>query len=324
MSDKILVLSEYAFGKTISASGSQEPSLGVDIKGLDPATTYFISATSKNLPGRGSMYKWPVVIPDATYSNLGYGRRVICQGPDAGYQAANIIWALSPIPEITDIVIDDTNYMMQDYMMAESLKAGWDAPKKAAHFMGKLFSAMEVAGQYGKTIWMLAHFDSKKKSNNGDITFKMKTTGNQTDDMIAPEGKFNVILYGLSEWDNNENKLRRYYLTTDDGTFKGRSDPGMFPKHIPNDLGYVKAAMIAYHRGEPMPETGLDAMKITGKTREQPKTILVPPTPPVTPPPSGLPVPPNLPLPPVPPTPPELRSLNDMTSPVPPPAPLGA
>lgn len=265
---KILALALSGFGKTISAAGCQEPEQGVNIVGLPPASTYFISATSKDLPGRGSRLKWPTVIPDAELANLSLGRRVITKDP---YQVARIIEKLSPITAITDIVIDDTNYWMQDYMMAKSLATGWDAPKKVGHFMSQIFEAIEIADMWGKNIWMLSHYDEKKKDNKGNISFKMKTTGNTTNDMITPEGKFDIVLYGISEFNDVQKKVVRYYLTTDDGTFVGKSDPGMFPAHIPNDFDFVKRSIEAYRNGLPMPSTTVEVLQ-----HEIPATVTVP------------------------------------------------
>jgi len=248
---KVLVLAPSGFGKTISACGCREPELGIDILGLSPENTYFISETSKPLPRRGSARMFPVV--NATLSDLSqipYGRRVITS--DA-YVAAKVVDYLAGVAAIDNIVIDDTNYYMQDYMMEKSLATGWDAPKKAGHFMSKLFAAVEKAGKAGKTVFMLAHYTENKKNNKGEITFKMKTTGKTTDDMITPEGKFDVMLFGYSQWNDSTKKLEKFYVTNEDETFPAKSAPGMLPLYIPNDLGFVKRCIKAYYDGEELP-----------------------------------------------------------------------
>ncbi len=265
---KILVLAPSGFGKTISACGCNEQD--IQIEGLDPATTYFISETSKDLPRRGSKKLFPVVYPifDATnkdkITNLASGRRVITS--DA-YLAAKVILNLIGTP-IKNIVIDDANYFMQDYMMDKALATGWDAPKKAGHFMSKLFSAMEVADSYGINIYMLAHYEDKKKNNLGEITFKMKTTGKAVDDYITPEGKFDITLYGHSWKDSATKKVQRVFITNDDGTYPAKSAPGMLPLYVPNSLGYVSRCIEAYYNDEPTPENTVIAPEATVPLQE--------------------------------------------------------
>lgn len=253
---KILILAETGFGKTISASGCYEPELGIDIKGLNPEETYFISVTSKPLPRRGSNKLYPVVYPvlnsgiEAMKNVLYYGRRVITTD---GYLVAQVIDALNATP-IKNIVIDDSNYLMQDFMMEKSLQTGWDAPKKAGHFMSKVFAAMERGGHLGKNFFMLAHYESYKKNNSEEISFKMKTTGNTVGNNITPEGKFDITLFGMVEADVKAKTATRYYLTNHDGTFPAKSPPGVFPSlRIPNDLGYVLECIEAYYNGEDAP-----------------------------------------------------------------------
>lgn len=258
---KILVLAETGFGKTISASGCQEAlqdGTQINIKGLPRASTFFISATTKPLPFRGSLKAYPhlsligVAASAVTIEMLKNYRRVLASD---GYVIAKVIDLLSTNANpFTDIVVDDTNYTMQDYMMEKSLATGWDAPKKVGHFMSKIFAAIEKAETSGRNVWMLAHYDSKKKNNKGELAFKMKTTGNTTEDMITPEGKMDITLYGIIEKNDLTKKVERYYLTNSDGTFNAKSAPGMLPILIPNDLGLVLDCIRAYYNGDPMPQ----------------------------------------------------------------------
>ena len=60
------------------------------------------------------------------------------------------------------------------------------------------------------------------------------------DAYITPEGKFEVVLYGKSEFNEKEHKSVRQFVTNDDGVYPAKSPVGMFDGlYIPNDLGYV-------------------------------------------------------------------------------------
>ena len=108
---RILGLAPSGFGKSTGIKGI--PELGH--KGLDPKTTFVISVL---------------------------GNRIISNDPDV---VATILTQLaSPECPYKTIVIDDFNYLMQDYYMANALKGGWDTPKKIGAFMGRIFDAIDL------------------------------------------------------------------------------------------------------------------------------------------------------------------------------------
>lgn len=113
---KILVLAKSGFGK--STSIGEIPELG--IKGLDPSTTYLISAVNKPLPFRGANKKFVMT----TYENPTGGNRVVTNDAE---QVANLITMVGhPDSPFETIVLDDMNYISQDYYMKNALKGGWD------------------------------------------------------------------------------------------------------------------------------------------------------------------------------------------------------
>ena len=111
---KILILAKSGFGK--STSIGEIPELG--IKGLDPKTTYLISCVNKPLPFRGANKKFVITTPD----NPTGGNRVITNDAEI---IAKIINMLVKSP-YKNIVLDDMNYISQDYYMKNALKGGWD------------------------------------------------------------------------------------------------------------------------------------------------------------------------------------------------------
>lgn len=161
---RILVLAKSGFGKTFSMG--KVDALGH--VGLDPKETYVISVTSKPLtfPGSRELYKTTPI------NNMGGGNRVITNNPE---QVAVAIEQLLQSP-FKNIVVDDFNYLMQDYYMDNALKGGWDTPKKIGYFMGKIFSAIEKYGDSDKNIIVLAHGEEVPQQD-GRVYLKMKTTG---------------------------------------------------------------------------------------------------------------------------------------------------
>ena len=231
---KILVLAKSGFGK--STSIGEIPELG--LKGLDPKTTYLISCVNKPLPFRGANKKFVVTTPN----NPTGGNRVITNDAEI---VAKIINMLAKYP-YKNIVLDDMNYMAQDYYMKNALKGGWDTPKKIGYNTGLVFDAINAVPE-DKNIICLAHYEEYKDKNGDSISYKYKSTGNMVDSYITPEGKFEIVLYGKSSFDEKEKKSIREFVTNDDGVYPAKSPIGMFDLYIPNDLGLVVDKIAEYY-----------------------------------------------------------------------------
>lgn len=233
---KVLVLAPSGFGK--STSLGQVPELG--IIGLDPLQTYLISVTSKPLPFPGSSKSYPIVV----LPNLQSGNRVITDNPS---DIEVILKQLVNSPH-KNIVWDDSNYVMQNWYMANALSKGWDAPKQIGYFMGKIFTALEALDAAGKNIFILAHGESSPGAD-GRIYMKFKATGKMVDEYLTVEGKVDVTLIGISRYDATAKKVVKEYLTNENEQFSSAKSPiGMFDSlFIPNDLGLVAQKLEKYY-----------------------------------------------------------------------------
>ena len=231
---KVLILAKSGFGK--STSIGEIPELG--LKGLDPKTTYLISCVNKPLPFRGANKKFVVTTPN----NPTGGNRVITNDAEV---VAKIINMLAESP-YKNIVLDDMNYMAQDYYMKNALKGGWDTPKKIGYNTGLVFDAINAVPE-DKNIICLAHYEEYKDKNGDSISYRYKSTGNMVDQYITPEGKFEIVLYGKSSFDEKEKKSIREFVTNDDGVYPAKSPIGMFDLYIPNDLGLVVDKITEYY-----------------------------------------------------------------------------
>ena len=231
---KVLILAKSGFGK--STSIGEIPELG--LKGLDPKTTYLISCVNKPLPFRGANKKFVVTTPN----NPTGGNRVITNDAEVVAKIINML-AKSPYK---NIVLDDMNYMAQDYYMKNALKGGWDTPKKIGYNTGLVFDAINAVPE-DKNIICLAHYEEYKDKNGDSISYRYKSTGNMVDQYITPEGKFEIVLYGKSSFDEKEKKSIREFVTNDDGVYPAKSPIGMYDLYIPNDLGLVVDKIAEYY-----------------------------------------------------------------------------
>lgn len=166
---KILVLAKSGFGK--STSIGEIPELG--IKGLDPKTTFLISAVNKPLPFRGANQKFVITKFDGNPMSLTKGNRVITNDAKEVAQIINLL-ADSPFD---NIVLDDMNYISQDFYMKNALKGGWDTPKQIGYGMGLIFDAINSVPET-KNVICLAHYEEYKDKNGDSISYRYKSTGN--------------------------------------------------------------------------------------------------------------------------------------------------
>lgn len=230
---KILGIAESGFGKTTSLMKDVD----YGIEGLDPAVSYIISATSKDLPGKGSKKLYPVVpnfTEQTTALQLSNYRRIVTNNAAL---VAHAIKLLGTTP-IMNIVFDDSNYIMQDYYMEKALSSGWDTPKKIGFDMGRIFQAMERL-PLNKNFIMLAHGEEYDKADSRK-GYRMKTTGKMVQEYITPEGKFDVVLIGKSSYDEANHKVKKEFVTNDDGVYSSAKSHKIFDSlYIPNDMGLV-------------------------------------------------------------------------------------
>lgn len=227
---RILALAPSGFGKTTGIAKVDDDTRKIHLEGLDPKTTYIISYTSKPLPSGNENYK----VTDIT--NLKGGNRVIAKS------AAQVVQALKElvVSPFINVILDDFNYIMQDWYMDNALKTGWDAPKTIGFNIGQIFKAMELYEGTTKNVIVLAHGEPVN-GPDGRIYMKLKTTGKMVDEYVTPEGKFEVVLVGRSRWDSNEKRVIKEYITNENEDYSSPKSPiGMFTEMlITNDLGYV-------------------------------------------------------------------------------------
>lgn len=228
---RILAIADSGFGKSTGIGKIDK----LGFIGLDPKTTFIISVSGRDLP-------FPSATKDykqTTFDKISEGNLIV---ENNGEIISKLLTILGDVRcPYTNIVVDDANYIMQDYYMEQALKQGWDAPKKIGYFMGKIFDTFPLYSQGNKNLFFLAHGEHIVKSDNRVYT-KMKTTGKMVDEYITPEGKFDVVLIGRSRFDPTMKKVVKEYITNEDEYCSSAKSPiGLFDNepYISNDLGYV-------------------------------------------------------------------------------------
>lgn len=166
---KILVLAKSGFGKTTSYCGRAK----LNIKGLNPKETYVIQCIGRAVPNPEYKLTTSNEIKDITTGNRVQVDSIT--GIDRFKRVAEIISVLKNSP-YKNIIIDDFNYLAQDFYMANAMKGGWDTPKQIGYGMGLIFDAFKGFPE-NKNIICCAHYEEYKDKNGDSISYKFKTTG---------------------------------------------------------------------------------------------------------------------------------------------------
>lgn len=229
---KILVLGPSGSGKSSSIYKSEK----LGIKGLNPEETFIITATSKPLPVKGGskLYKVCDITKAPTKEN---GNRLITNS--GTIVAKTMTYISNNRSEIKNIVVDDTNYIMQDYYMANASKKGYDTFKEIGMDFYAIFAAADNLRPDINFI-MLAHCEEYKDSNTDSISFRFKTVGKMVTDYLTPEGKFENVFFTKQVFNQQDKKVEKFFVTNYDGQYPAHCAADIFDDiYIPNDLGYV-------------------------------------------------------------------------------------
>lgn len=245
---KILILAKSGFGKTTSYCGREK----LGIKGLDPKETYVIQCIGRSVPNPnfklvdGQIEVADVGKPTQRLKNaniLGTGNRVQVDGLtglDRFAAIAEVVKMLKNSP-YRNIVIDDFNYLAQDFYMANAMKGGWDTPKQIGYGMGLVFDSFRSFPE-NKNIICCAHYEEYKDKNGDSISYKFKSTGKMVDEYITPEGKFDIIMFGKVGYDSENKKPIKHFVKEFDGEYPAKDSLGALdslPDELPNDLSTV-------------------------------------------------------------------------------------
>lgn len=239
---KILVLAKSGFGKTTSWAGREK----LGIKGLDPKETYIIQCIGRGTPNPN--YK---LCPSCEIKDMAKGNRVQVDsvtGLERFKRVADFIDYLKKSP-YKNIVLDDLNYLSQDFYMANAMKGGWEVPKQIGYGMGLVFDAMKGFPE-DKNLICYAHYEEYKDKNGDSISYKFKTTGKMVDDYITPEGKFDIILFGKQSYDSESKKPIKVFVKEYDGEYPAKDSLGVLDdldNEIPNDLSIVVDAIDKFY-----------------------------------------------------------------------------
>ena len=230
---RILILALSGFGKTTAWAGRKK----LGIKGLNPKETYIIQCVGRGVSNLEYKLCSSNEIKDMTTGNRVEVESVV--GLDRFKRVADMLNVLKASP-YRNVIIEDFNYLMQDYYMNNAMKGGWNVPKEIGYGIGLIFDAFKGFPE-NKNIYVIAHYE-KTNDNDGKVTYQMKTTGKMVTEYCTPQGKFDIILYGKQSYNEEQHKAVKVFIKDFDGEFPAKDSLGVLddlPDEFPNDLAIV-------------------------------------------------------------------------------------
>jgi AAA domain len=220
--------------KLIGIVGATGTGKSTAIKHLNPKETYIINVAKKELPFKGS---------EKLYNRDSQNYKEI----DDANEITRQLKAISEkAPQIKNIIIEDSNYIMGFNMVAKATETGFTKFSLMAKDMVELFKEARKLRDDIK-VFYITHPETIE--DGGDIVgYKIKTAGKLIDNQVLLEGLLTVCLYTLVE-ENKDGSANYHFITNRYKKFPAKSPDGMFDElKIPNDLAYVAKKIDEYYK----------------------------------------------------------------------------
>lgn len=225
MAQGILIIAESGAGKSTS------------IENLDPKETFIVNVANKPLPFKGWKKKYTIWSKDNPTGNM-YDKATP-ENIEACLKYVN-----EKRTEIKTIVVDDFQYMSSFEFFDKANEKGYEKFTQIGAHLARI-ARMPKDLREDLTIFFLTHAE-EATDLEGKRKFKAKTIGKMVDEKLTLEGLFSIVLFGKAK-KNKDGEIRYIFETQTTGENTCKSPRGMFDTfEIPNDLNFVKEAIIQY------------------------------------------------------------------------------
>jgi len=221
----------------ISIVGPSGEGKSTSISTLNPQDTFIINTLGKSLPFKGWKSKYILANPKENTGNY--------VETDKYNEIVSILDYISTKrPEIKQIVLEDTQYIMANESMARALEKGYD---KWSDFASHMWQVLNKARTLRKDLKVFCLWHDETVTENYNPKRKIKVLGAMLDRQITIEGLFTIVLFTKVSTDpKTKENVYQFCTQTQDGT-TAKSPNGMFDLFIPNDLNYVCQKIDEYY-----------------------------------------------------------------------------
>ena len=221
----ILIVGESGSGKSAA------------IEELNPAETFIINVSSKALPFKGWKKNYSVFNKENPKGNL-------LNTDNADTIVTMIKHISATMPQIKNIVIDDSQYVAANEYMRRINDKGFDKFTSIASNIHKMpLATKDKEIRDDLFVFFLTHQDSTVDSEGVEYK-RAKTLGKMINNNITYEGLFTIVLFTYKAAIKDGTEYG--FITNGDPGSTAKSPAGMFPTKIPNNLKLVVEGIQAY------------------------------------------------------------------------------
>lgn len=233
---KILCLGKSGFGKSLGFFGSERRG----IKGIMSKGVMIVRCSGKAVAVGNKKEIFKEYSYESDYDKINYKELFSgayntisvtqCQINARFGVVANIVKTFNATKGngIDILIIEDFNYLAQDFYMANARKGGWDCPKNIGLGMATIFAEIDKV-ELGRRVYVTSHYDTETDENGNIKQIKMKTIGSMVDKFITPEGKFDIVLIGEMQNQEGSRIAKRCYVYEGDETSIAKDCLDAFP-----------------------------------------------------------------------------------------------
>ena len=212
----------------IALVGNSGSGKSTSIRTLNPAETFIINVASKPLPFKGWKAKYTVWNKDNPNGNF-------INTSDVERISKILDYIEAKRPEIKNIILDDSQYVMAFEAMDRAKEKGFE---KFTDIAQKFYSILKASISMRDDLNIIVSCHSENIGDGLNPIYKIKTIGKMIDNVITIEGLFTYVLFTHIESDNGTNSY--HFITQSDGTTTAKTPLDCFDSIlIPNDLQYV-------------------------------------------------------------------------------------
>ena len=227
MAQSVLIIAESGSGKSTSG------------RTLNSKETFWINIANKPLPFKGWKKEYTLISKDNPTGNMTNASSA--SGIMKAIQHVN-----SKMPHITNLVVDDWQYMSAFEYFDKANEKGYDKFTSIASNLAQV-AKMPKDLRDDLYIFFLTHSE-ESTDMNGRRKVKAKTVGKMIDNALTLEGLFSIVLFGKVIKDD-DGVLNYGFETQNDGNNTCKSPMGMFEEYfIKNDLQLVKEAIVEFEK----------------------------------------------------------------------------
>ncbi len=227
----------------IGLCGLSNSGKSTSLKYLDPASTFIISCTNKQLQIPGFRKKYQKIKID---NNKLVGNWMVSNNYQDIQKIMKVVSATRP--EIKVLVIDDANYLLSNATFRDALVKGYEKfTIQAKDYYDLIEGALNLRDDL--TVIFISHIENC--GSDIDPSWRLYTTGKMLTNAINLDGLFSYLLYAERYIPDGDDNVHYRIKTRTDGNDTCRSVAGCFPeKYVEPNMKMIVETINAFEKSD--------------------------------------------------------------------------